>query len=188
MSGKAQVLGMIVAVLIGFGSARASANEMQFAVWPDQSLGSYTEDGMTVTNYGGTLDFVGLHLWSSYYGALEFQDGVVVFTVAPGYTFNLNSFFYNTNGYYVNSRWIETSTSAIYYLPNVEQETLYFSGPDFTNITWFELGTGALNEATGIEFLDFDLNESATPEPGSIFLLGSGLLGLANVVRRKLSR
>jgi hypothetical protein len=59
---------------------------------------------------------------------------------------------------------------------------------DFTNITWFEMGTGGPNQATGVEFLNFDLNGSVTPEPSSIFLLGSGILGLASVVRRKFSR
>jgi hypothetical protein len=38
-----------------------------------------------------------------------------------------------------------------------------------------------------VDFQDFLVSGSITPtpEPGSIFLLGSGLLGLAGLVRRK---
>lgn len=51
---------------------------------------------------------------------------------------------------------------------------------------------------TGTEFLDFtatggnvlisSLSASAVPEPSSLLLVGSGILGLAGVVRRKLNR
>jgi hypothetical protein len=33
---------------------------------------------------------------------------------------------------------------------------------------------------------DFTYNQSATPEPGSLMLLGSGVVGLAGMLRRKL--
>jgi hypothetical protein len=53
-------------------------------------------------------------------------------------------------------------------------------------------GGGSLNPPTAYpemyEDVTFDAQVNDTPEPGSLFLLSSGLLGLAGVVRRKLRR
>jgi len=40
----------------------------------------------------------------------------------------------------------------------------------------------------GTPFTEAGLQTNQTPEPGTLFLLGSGLLGVGTLVRRKLNR
>ena len=58
-----------------------------------------------------------------------------------------------------------------------------FSGiGDFRGFTIFND-----NDPAGLRFQNFSYNSASTPEPGSLLLLGTGLLGLAGAIRRGLS-
>jgi hypothetical protein len=70
---------------------------------------------------------------------------------------------------------------------NVNGGAQYFgftdAGNAFTSVTINNVSTANGADAWGID--DVSYNGASTPEPSSLLLLGSGVLGLAGVVRRK---
>ena len=60
------------------------------------------------------------------------------------------------------------------------------AGASITSIT-INAGTNAFDDI-GIDDVAYQSGPAATPEPGSLVLLGSGLMGLAGALRRKLFR
>lgn len=46
-------------------------------------------------------------------------------------------------------------------------------------------GLGTYQQGTFVQYVLTDVNVSSTPEPGSLFLLGSGLVGIGGTLRKK---
>jgi hypothetical protein len=70
---------------------------------------------------------------------------------------------------------------------NVNGGTTYYAFTDtaaFGSITITNLS----NDAWGIDDVSYSGTSSSTPEPSSLMLLGSGVIGLAGMLRRKLMR
>jgi hypothetical protein len=68
---------------------------------------------------------------------------------------------------------------------NTSGGTSYFAFTDtaaFSSVTITNLS----NDAWGIDDVSYGSGASSTPEPSSLMLLGSGVVGLATMLRRKL--
>jgi hypothetical protein len=159
---------LMVTLLIAF-SAPAMADTMTFSGYSTPP--SYSNNGMTVTSlvehihlYGGQL-YNHSNCCSTPY---RFEIG--------GGAFNLNNIVVTNNfgGFgdtFVSSNGGTVTLSSL--------GTLNFSGPDWTGITYFDWNSNA-----GDTYIS-SVTYNNTPEPGSLFLLGTGLLGMGGAVRRK---
>jgi hypothetical protein len=97
------------------------------------------------------------------------------------------SFWYGSDGGTPNDVNVSWNGVNIYSLVNMGD-----TRPDYNLYTFGVTATGSDTLMIGIrndpswQALD-DVSVTPTPEPGSLILMGSGLLGLAGVIRRKLS-
>jgi hypothetical protein len=77
-------------------------------------------------------------------------------------------------------------TSETLNLPiNTSGGTSYFAFTDTASFSSLTI-TNASNDAWGIDDVSYGAGGTSTPEPSSLMLLGSGALGLAGMLRRKL--
>ncbi len=159
------------------------AASMTFDVGPECPIAfgeTYTESDMVVksySHYSSIADHLG---WNPSGNALYFHgtNEYVEFRMVDNSKFDLISFDLLTNGH-TNLRFVETSLGIHQNLPGVRFQTFSFSGDSFQGIEWFRVGTPWF--ATEIDNVNF----TPTPVPASIFLFGTGLVGLFGVARRR---
>lgn len=179
--------GLMVGALAAVGlSQNVLANTMTFGgdyYGSYVETHSYSEDGINFTGSGNTFPFDGWILgdWEGT-ANLHTHGGAGTFDMG-GAAFNLLGFDLNTN----EAQWsVVSSSGASYTLPweSWGGSSTYIdlsSLAGFSGITAFSLVGG--DWCLGVD--NIALAQSAVPEPGTIVLLGTGLLGLVGFARRR---
>ena len=145
--------------------------------------------GVSTTTFGGLYGFnttPGGAQW------LGFAGGTATFTFTnPTEYFGfwltgLQTFF--TSGETVSYNGADGQTLNIPI--NVNGGAQYFAftdaGNPFTSVTINNLPTANGTDAWGIDDVSYNAGSTSTPEPSTLVLLGSGVLGMAGLIRRKL--
>jgi PEP-CTERM motif len=161
---------------------------------------SGSSSGLSLT--GSTLIAVnGLNgggLLTGNLGTLSFNTGALTGSLAKGGTFAAGGSFTITgngngvpNGVIFTGAFDGPSTWTLITLPNGTHNytlTGTVSGHDFNGITvqlTINTGKGFFDGTTTISSGDTNVN-TVVPEPGTLGFLGTGLVGIAGLVRRKL--
>ena len=157
----------------------ANADVVTFSGLVNNSI-QYTEAGMGFFVAPGVL----LHTGTLHGPALHIT-GFVGIALVGGGSFNLNSLDL-CNGYAGFTSYRGATPVGFLGATTACGFTDVSSDPNWQNITsigvdpnGFQFGGDAL-----IDDLNFTSNPTAAPEPGSLILLGSGLLGLAGTARK----
>jgi len=154
---------------------------------------SASNSGIDVVSCLTKVSFEGSIVSSGHIGTISFDTGNFAGTLLGGGAFNSGSFGIDVNGFgtvlFANNfsgTWTKISDD-LYKLVGTFSTTV--DGLHLTGVTTqlFELE----NDDNHLSFEELKgktcLSPSPVPEPGTLTLLGTGLLSLAGMVRRKLS-
>ncbi|HEV2710194.1 MAG TPA: PEP-CTERM sorting domain-containing protein [Edaphobacter sp.] len=169
---------LCIFVLTAFASTSALADTFNFSFGNtgDNFYGSGVLTGTSNGNGIFTIDSVtGTTDGHSISGILAPGTFPVGFLQTP----NDNLLYYPASYGFTNTYFDLSGLS--YQLSNGTDVNLFFSNGEFIGKTYFGQSIGTL---TG-ERITIDAATSPVPEPNTLMLLGTGILGLAGVVRRK---
>lgn len=148
-----------------------------------EALANYTNSMLTFTGGDAAVDMATGSLASFYNGKL------------PGTQVSVNGFTYNPLAGPTLLYWVNGPTTLDYYLSSVSSITNDSSGLTITGMGYFvDAGLGITASPASYYFttqpggdtsFSFTSNVSPTPEPGSLMLLGTGLLSAAGIARKK---
>jgi hypothetical protein len=193
------------ALCLAFLSGSASADTLTMTGAATGSTGPYqlTLDGTTPVNLFCLDDFRTVHVGETWnVTVVNGADYLTSSTHSNDFKYEEEAYIYsmlgtsNGHGHTYNATDVQ---DALWYIfdhsadTNKYADALVDNAADFHYTTAFlddysfYIPTGRGNDLPQ-EMIGTAVNTSPAPEPSSLFLLGSGLVGMAGVVRRKLAR
>ena len=185
---KSSLIALFAALLIGVAYTSDALAATVIIDFDDATPGSlftanYVEDGFLMENTSGHYDifssggtddtpYLGLDRLSSDHSIVRFTGGL----------FNLISFeSINLSGL---GWWLQVESSAG---GNISLDTNginSFTGSAWNNLTWITIDSNLQIAGPGIDTITFN---TAVPAPPALDLLGSGLLGLIGVAKKRIA-
>lgn len=199
LTSQLAVLATLAASTLAAHAAPVTINFNTLGGANDSTFSTYSESGFTVSAQSGT--------WIVASGSGSFGDpepdiftepsGTLAVTDGGG-LFNFDSldlgFFTASDGSenytitgFSNGTQVYTQTGSL--SDNTSQTFLTLNGThQSTAITSFTIALSGNDDGINVDNIDLNTVAAATPEPSTLALFGTGILGLAGAARRKFSR